>query len=174
MSRLPLPLAALLLFGCSSTAPLEPVEATSSAETPALPLSVVLVADPRVADQLVDGFHQLEGRAWRWTEQRFAVRLEPPPPVPFHSPTLKFVFTVPESTIVALGKVTVSASLEGVELGSKTISEPRENIVFTSNVPSRLIGTKPLLAEFSLDKAVPPSEQDRRELGVIAISVALR
>ena len=174
MSRHPLPLAALWLFGCSGTAQLEPVEAAPSAETPALPLSVVHVADPRVADQLVDGFHQLEGRGWRWTEQRFAVRLEPPPPVPFHSPTLEFVFTVSESTIVALGKVTVSVSLEGVKLGSKTVSEPRENIVFTSNVPSRLIETKPLLAEFSLDKAVPPSEQDRRELGIIAISVALR
>ncbi|MDA1233471.1 MAG: hypothetical protein O3A53_01575 [Acidobacteria bacterium] len=174
MSRLPLLLAALLLFGYSSSASLEPVEATPSAEPPALPLSVVHVADPRIVDQLVDGFHQLEGGAWLWTEQRFAVRLEPPPPEPFHSPTLKLVFSVPEITIAALGSVTVTATLEGVELGSKTISEPRENIVFASNVPPRLIGTKPLLAEFSLDKAVPPREQDMRELGIIAISVALR
>lgn len=173
MSRLLFASAALLLFGCGS-APLEPVEPTPSAETPALPLSVVHVADPRVADQLVSGFHQLEGNAWRWTKQHFAVRLEPPPPVPFHSPTLEFVFTVPESTIAALGSVTVRVSLDGVALGSETISEPRENIVFTSNVPSNLIGREPLLAEFSLDKAVPPSEQDARELGVVAISVALR
>ncbi len=174
MSRLLFVFAALLLFGCGSNAPLEPVEATYSTETPALPLSVVHVADPRVADQLVEGFHQLEGNAWRWTKQRFAVQLEPPPPVPFHNPTLELVFTVPEVTIAALGSVTVSASLDGVALGSKTITEPRENIVFTSSVPSKLIGTKPLLAEFTLDKAMPPSEQDGRELGVIAISVALR
>jgi len=173
MSRLISLFAALLFFGCGS-APLEPVDATPSTEPPALPLSVVHVADPRVADQLVSGFHQLEGNAWRWTEQRFAVRLEPPPPVLFHSPTLELVFAVPESTIAALGSITVSASLDGVALGSETISEPRENIVFTSSVPSNLIGTEPLLAEFSLDNAVPPSEQDARELGVVAISVALR
>lgn len=173
MTRALLLFAALLCFGCGA-APLEPVEATPSVEPPALPLSVVHVADPRITDQLVEGFHHLEGNAWRWTERRFAVRLEPPPPVPFHSPTLELVFTVPETTIAALGSVTVSASLEGVGLGSVTISEPRENIVFTSGVPSKLIGTKPLLAEFSLDKAVPPSEQDARELGIVAISIALR
>lgn len=173
MSRLVFLFAALLSFGCGS-APLEPVDAAPSSETPALPLSVVHVADPRITEQLVSGFHQLEGNAWRWTEQRFAVRLEPPPPVPFHSPQLEFIFTVPESAIAALGSVTVSVSLDGVALGSETVAEPRENIVFTSNVPSNLIGTKPLLAEFSLDKAVPPSEQDARELGVVAISVALR
>lgn len=173
MSRLLFVFAALLFFGCGTT-PLEPVEAAPSAEPPVLPLSVVHVADPRIVDQLVEGFHHLEGGAWRWTEQRFSVLLEPPPPVPFHSPTFEFVFTVPESTIAALGSVTVSASLEGVALGSETISEPRENIVFTSDVPSRLIGTKPLLAEFSLDKAMPPSEQDGRELGIVAISIALR
>jgi hypothetical protein len=106
--------------------------------------------------------------------QRFAVKLEPPPPVPFHSPSLELVFTVPESTIAALGSVTVTVKLEGVELGSETVSQARDNIVFTSNVTSDLIGTKPLLAEFSLDKAMPSSEQDSRELGVIAISVALR
>jgi hypothetical protein len=174
MLRPPLLLAALLLFGCSSPAPLEPVDAAPSAEPPDLPLSVVNVADPRILDQLLEGFHQLEGGSWRWTMQRFAVKLEPPPPVPFHSPSLELVFTVPESTIAALGSVTVTVKLEGVELGSETVSQARDNIVFTSNVTSDLIGTKPLLAEFSLDKAMPSSEQDSRELGVIAISVALR
>jgi hypothetical protein len=174
MLRLLFVCAAIFLFSCGGAGPLEPVEAAPGAETPALPLSVVHVADPRVTDQLVEGFHHLEGNAWRWTEQRFAVRLEPPPPVPFHSPKLEFVFTVPETTIAVLGSVTVSASLEGAALGSLTIAEPRENIVFSSSVPSRLLGTEPLLAEFSLDKTVPPSEQDGRELGVVAISVALR
>lgn len=174
MSRLLFAFAGLALFGCGSTAPLEPVEASSAAHTPALPLSFVHVADPRVADQLVEGFHQLEGGSWRWTEQHFAVQLEPPPPVPFHSPALEFVFTAPQSTIAALGSVTLSASLDGVDLGSKTVSEPGENIVFTSDVPSELIGTKPLLAEFSLDKAMAPSAQDARELGIVAISIALR
>ena len=174
MSRLRLLLAALLLFGCGSPAPLEPVESAPAAATPALPLSVVHVADPRIVDQLVEGFHQLEGNAWRWTKRRFAVKLEPPPPVPFHSPSLELVFTVPETTIAALGSVTVRAKLDGVELGSETISEARENIVFTASVPSKLIGTEPLLAEFSLDKAMPPSEQDGRELGIVAISIALR
>lgn len=174
MLRLALILAALLLLDCGGAASLEPVATAPSAKPPALPLSVAHVADPRIVDQLVEGFHHLEGNAWRWTEQRFAVRLEPPPPVPFHSPTLELVFSVPETTITALGSVAISASLEGVALGSMTISEPRENIVFSSNVPSRLIGTKPLLAELSLDKAVPPSEQDGRELGIVAISIALR
>lgn len=174
MSRLAFVFAASLFIGCGGSAPLEPVGATPDAEPPALPLSVVHVADPRITDQLVEGFHRLEGNAWRWTERRFAVRLEPPPPVPFDSHTLELVFTVPETTIAALGSVTVNASLEGVELGSVTISQPRENIVFSSDVPSKLIGTKTLLAEFSLDRAVPPSKQDERELGIVAISVALR
>jgi hypothetical protein len=174
MQRRVFVLAVLPLFGCGGPAPLEPVEATPGSEPPVLPLSVVHVADPRVAGQLVEGFHQLEGNAWRWTEQRFAVRLEPPPPVPFHDAALELIFTVPEVTIAALGSVTVSAALDGAALGSMTVSEPEENIVFTCDVPPELIGTKPLLAEFSLDDAMPPNQQDGRELGVVAISVALR
>ena len=174
MSRLALLLAATFVLGCGGSAPLEPVDSAPAAEPAALLMSVVHVADPRIANQLVEGFHQLTGGAWRWTEQCFAVNLEPPPPVPFHSPALELVFTVPEGTITALGSVTVTAKLEGVELGTMTVSEPRENIVFTSQVPSKLIGLAPVLAEFSLDKAMRASEHDGRELGVIAISIALR
>lgn len=174
MLRLALLLAATLVLGCGGSAPLEPVDSAPAAEPPALLLSVVHVADPRIVDQLAAGFHELTGGGWRWTRQRFAVELEPPPPVPFHRSSLELIFTVPEGTIAALGSVTVTAKLEGREIGSMTVSEPRENIVFTSKVSSKLLGTEPVLAEFSLDKAISPGGPDGRELGVVAISIALR
>lgn len=41
--------------------------------------SVVNVADPRAAIQLVSGFHALENDSWRWTARQFTVTLRPHP-----------------------------------------------------------------------------------------------
>jgi hypothetical protein len=173
MSRTVLALVALTLLGCSSTEPLPPV--TEDAEhSDSLLLSTVHVADPRTTEQLLDGFHNLEGGSWRWTKQEFSVLLEPPPPVPLHSPELELVFTVPEVTIDKLGSITVRATLNGVELGETTVSEAAQNIVLSTAVPKELLAQPPLHATYHLDHAMPPTPQDARELGIIAISIALK
>ncbi len=172
MLRMVLASALLAVFGCSSTEPLRPVNGESSIEVGLL-LSTVHVADPRAASQLVDGFHQLEGGSWRWTKRAFTVRLEPPPPVPLHEPSLALEFSVPEVTIESLGSVTVSATLNGYDLGSMTVTEPGQNIIFDRPVPAALLEQEPLEATFHLKEAMEPTPQDERELGIIAISIAL-
>lgn len=173
MSRTALALVALTLLGCSSTEPLTPVTEASEQQESLL-LSTVHVADPRTTEQLLSGFHHLEGGSWRWTQQKFSVLLEPPPPVPLHSPSLELVFTVPEVTIKTLGSVTVRATLNGVELGSKTVDAAAQNILFSTSVPAELLGQPPLRATYYLDHAMAPTKQDGRELGIIAISIALK
>lgn len=173
MSRIAIALVALALLGCSNTEPLAPVDKAAE-ERETLLLSTVHVADPRAFEQLLGGFHQLEGGSWRWTEREFSVLLEPPPPVPLHSSSLEFHFSVPEATIAALGSVTITARLNGVELGSETISQAAQDIVFIRPVPSALLEMPPLRASFYLDNVMAPTPQDQRELGIIAISIALR
>lgn len=173
MWRNVLSLVALTLLGCSRTEPLVPVTEASSQQESLL-LSTVHVADPRTTKQLLDGFHNLEGGSWRWTEHEFSVLVEPPPPVPLHSPSLELVFTVPEVTINTLGSVTVRATLNGVELGSRTVDAAAQNIVLNIGVPAELLNQTPLRATYYLDKVMAPTEQDERELGIIAISIALR
>src|SRR5947209_9176076 len=51
----------------------------AGSEEPVTGLATVLnTADPRVAPQLIRGFHTVEGNAWRWTAGEFAVMLKPP------------------------------------------------------------------------------------------------
>lgn len=173
MLRFALLLAALSLLGCAGTEPLAPVSEPTE-EDAALFLSTVHVADPRAYPQMVEGFHDLEAESWRWTGRRFAVLLEPPPPVPMHEPSLEFRFSVPAPIIAAVGAITLTATLNGIELGSETFSTATNDVLFTRKVPARLMDDKPVRVEFQLDKVLGPTAQDERELGVIAFSIGLQ
>src|SRR3981081_2098644 len=41
-------------------------------------VSVVHMGDPRMAPQLLRGFHGVEAAAWRWTERQFSIVLRVP------------------------------------------------------------------------------------------------
>ena len=172
MSRAFLPALALFLAAsCVQNEPGIPIEEEASDEPIAL-LSSVNAADPAAEPQLLRGFHGLEQNAWRWTERKFGVMLQPPPPG--QPVILNLGFTLPGVVTEAVGPVSVTARVNGQEVGSQRYSEPGEGRQFEATVPAKLLTGQPAEVEFELDKAIPPGDRDPRELGIIVFSVSFQ
>lgn len=164
-------LALVLACACVQNEPGIPIEEEDGAQAAAL-LSSVNVADPAAEPQLLRGFHGLEQQAWRWTERKFAVMLQPPPPG--QPVILNLSFTLPGVVTEAVGAVTLTARVNGREVGSETFPEPGESRQFEAEVPEGLLTGEPAEVEFELDKAMPPGERDPRELGIIVFSISFQ
>lgn len=162
----------LLLAGCPRNEPqlATPIEE----EGEVVLLSTVNVADPRAEDQLLSGFHGVEQRAWRWSEKSFSVALQPPPAEGGQPVHLDLKFTVPDVVIDKVGPVTLSATVNGRELGSETYAEAGQHFLFTREIPADTLASGTARVDFEVDKALPPSELDTRELAVIISSIALK
>ncbi len=126
-------------------------------------------ADPRAAVQLIHGFYDPEGNAWRWTARQFSAVL----PTPDSSTTtqLVFKFNVPEVSIRKLGPLTLSASVNGFSLPTVTYSVPGD-YTYRHDIPAAALTGEAVTVDFSLDKTLPPEGTDRRELGLVAMSLA--
>lgn len=162
---------ACLLAACRQpdTVPLEPADAVRTGSR--IPSSVH-VADADAADQLKYGFHGVEQGSWRWTEQRFAVAVGPPEGADERGGTLTLRFSIPAAIIDRYHRLTVGASAGGVVLDPTTYNKPGE-YNYTADVPASVLGGDLVTFEFTLDHALPPTDTDRRELGIIASSVSL-
>ena len=134
--------------------------------------SLVHMGDRTMAFQLVSGFHDVEANAWRWTMQRFSVNLRPPARAAQQGAALEFHLTVPPPTIEKLGSITLAATIGGAALAPETYSKAGE-YTYRRDVPATALGGDSARIDFQLDKAVPPGEVDKRELGLVASSVAL-
>ena len=130
------------------------------------------MGDSTMAKQLAGGFYDIESGAWRWTMQKFAVTLGPPPHAPQKGAVLELHLTVPQSSIQKLGSVTLSASIGGTALAPETYTQPGEH-VYRRDVAANLLAGDAVRVDFELDKVVPPGDIDKRELGVVASSVGL-
>ena len=114
--------------------------------------------------QFLRGFFPVENNAWRWTGKSFAVALKAPA-APARL-TLKFVW--PEVSFKQLGGVTISASAGGKPLPPATFNTAGEH-EYTAQIPA---GAGEI--EFTLDKAVGPSKDDDRVLGLVYMSASVR
>ena len=132
--------------------------------------SMVQVADPTTAVQLVKGFYSIEDHAWRWTAGHFSVALRPPAGAAEKGARLVFKLTVPDPVIAKLHSVTLSASVNGLALAPETYSQPGV-YTYTRDVDAKALHPDAVAVDFSLDKTVPPSADDQRELGLVAMSV---
>lgn len=164
-------LAVAALGGCVRNEPALPIEPeVEEAEL----LTVVNVADARANSQLISGFHDLEQLAWRWTHKRFSVLLQPPEPVAGHQTALEVRLSVPGIVIERLGPVVLAASIGGEPVGSQTFSEAGQDLEFRQVVPEGLLGDQPVQVDFELDKAIEPTANDGRELGIIVSAIQLQ
>jgi hypothetical protein len=121
-------------------------------------------------ETLLKGWHDLEPGGWRWTEKEFSVAF---PPLPAGQPAvLRFAFVLPEVALQRLGPITLAATINGAPLPPETYAASGEH-AFISPLPADLPSADRILVEFRLDKAQPPSLEDERELGLIALSVSL-
>jgi hypothetical protein len=161
-------IAIMCLYGCrQDKIQLEPTEEA----TPALQ-STVHMADPNASAQLVKGFHALEQNSWRWTMGNFAVVMKAPSGASVNGATLRADIAVPEPVIQQQGTVTLTASINGRQVGSTAYSKAGE-YSFTADIPAFALPKEVVTINFDLDKFLHAGTVDARELGVIASSIML-
>ena len=132
-----------------------------------LPITEVSVTDPDVQSRL-RGFY--EGTVgWKWTGKDFAVSLDAPE---WHQQTfLDLDFTVPGELLAQAKTVTLTAKINGVEVGTGTFAK-EGRYTFGRLVPDKALQKTPLEIAFSIDKIAHFA--DGRAMGVIVVSVSLR
>jgi hypothetical protein len=134
--------------------------------------SMIHMGDASVETQLVAGFYGIEGNAWRWSARQFAVVLRPPFGSPQRGGTLQLSLTVPQAVIDKLKNISLTASIDGSPLPPETYTQAGP-YVYKRDVPPNLLAADSVKVDFQLDKAMPPADQDKRELGVVVNSVSI-
>lgn len=140
------------------------------------PSTSINAADSANSRQLISGFYDIEGTEthWRWAGPVFTVALRPPGSPQLMRPAkLSVQLYFPPNEIDQLGPITLRAIADDEELGATTFSEagPHE---FVATVPASSLCTNVLPITFSLDKFLPRSAADSRDLGAVITSVSLR
>jgi len=163
-----LAIAAVAPAGCKrrNHARAAPVEDNSPLE------SVVNVADPEDAEQLVAGFYDVENNAWRWTMGHFSATLRPPEDSSLNGAMLELKGDVPSAVLKRLGPISLSATINGHTLNSETFSRAGA-FIYSREVPASVLSDPSARVDFTVDKALPPSSQDARELALVVTSIGL-
>lgn len=145
-------------------APLEPLNQAG------LMASMINVADPHSTLQLTRGFYGIESGAWRWTARTFSATLRPPRNASQNGARLVLKLAIADAVIGKLKSVRLSASVNGLELPPEEYTKPGE-YTYSRDVPPTALKNDAVMADFTLDKALPPSASDQRELGVIVSAI---
>jgi len=135
--------------------------------------SMINVADPSTATQLVSGFHAVEQNTWRWTMKKFSVVVKPPMGSDQKGATVRLKIFVPDDQINRLGPMTLSCDVNGTQLEPETFSKPGDTL-YSRPVPPEALKGSSVKITFALDKARQPDAVDGRELGVVASLVGLQ
>jgi hypothetical protein len=135
-------------------------------------VSMLHVADPNTAIQLVRGFHDIEQNAWRWTRGSFSVALKVPAGASERGAVLELKFVAPEPVIERLKEVTLSASVNGHALEAETYSKAGE-YTYRRELPAAALQQEAVTVDFALDKYLAAGEVETRELGIIVSSAGL-
>jgi len=161
--------ACLALVSCKRK---HEVESASESVTVAPLKSAIEMNDPAAASQLANGFHGIEGGSWRWTARSFSIVLQTPQGSAQNGAKLHFKFTFPDAVFSKVGALQLTASIDGMALGSEQYTKPG-NYEYTRDVPPNMLSKPAVRVEFACDKALEPSGGDVRELALIAVSAGL-
>lgn len=138
-----------------------------------LPLATTIsVADPATLAQLTKGFYGLEEKTWRWTQKSFSVTLAVPRGATEKGAVLVLRFTLPEVLIKNLKSISITAAINGVALPIGSFDQAGD-LIYRQEVPRDALRSNPVAVDFSLDKTLPPTTADNRELGIIVSEVGL-
>lgn len=132
--------------------------------------STISTADPRSSEQLLKGFYAIEGDSWRWAQKNFSVSLSPPRDAGQKGAQLILRFAIPEVIIQKLKSITLSAAIAGLNLAPEKYTKDGQ-FTYVRDVPADRLRTDSVQIDFTLDKALPPSKDDNRELGIIVTEV---
>lgn len=159
---------ALAPMGCKN----KKVKVQATEEEAPRMASAVSMGDPKAESQLVTGLYGVEAGAWRWTAKQFTVVLRTPNGSQAKGAKLLLKLTVPPVVIEKLKTVSLSATANGNSLPPETYTQPGD-YVYTRDVPASALTGESVKVDFQLDKAIPPSGGDLRELGVIVLNASL-
>jgi hypothetical protein len=134
--------------------------------------STIHMGDPRTGTQLIAGFYGIEQNAWRWTWRSFSLVLAPPSGAAQKGATLQLRLTVPPVIVEKLKDISLSAAIGDTALAPETYTRPG-TYTYTRDVAPALLAGQAVHVDFQLDKSMPPSGADRRELGVVVLSAGL-
>jgi hypothetical protein len=154
--------------GCKKkrTAPSE-----AGQQSPSEPATMLGTADPRAALQLTKGFHEVENGGWRWSAKEFSAALKPPSSGAKKGATLLLKFSIVDVSIAKLGAMSLSARVGATQCPAKRYDKAGE-YEYKCDIPaSALSGAGLVPVDFSLDKALPATETDQRELGLVVAMV---
>jgi hypothetical protein len=134
--------------------------------------STIHMGDPRTGTQLIGGFYGIEQNAWRWTARHFSLVLRPPSGASQKGATLQVRLTVPPAVIEKLTTISLSAAIGGSALPPESYTQPGD-YTYTRGVAPALLAGESVRVDFQLDKSMPPSGADLRDLGVVVLSAGL-
>lgn len=154
--------------GCKS----KKVKVQSTEEEAPRMASAVSMGDPKAETQLVTGFYGVEAGAWRWTAKQFTLVLRPPTGAAEKGGKLQLKLTVPPVVTEKLKTVSLSATANGAPLSPESYTQPGD-YVYTREIPASALTGESVKIDFQLDKAIPPSGGDLRELGMIVLNASL-
>ncbi len=149
----------------------DPLRLQPTIEEPPALASLVRITDPTTATQLLRGFYPLEQNAWRWSAPKFSVVLGAPPSASKKGAGLVLKFSLADSEMASLKRMTLSATAGTVSLAPETYSDSGEH-EYRRDVPANAFTEANININFSLDKFFR-TEQDDRQLGLIVTSIAL-
>jgi hypothetical protein len=158
-------LTILFLTACRPSEP-PPVE---TVEEPTEFLTMIHVADPKAAPQLLKGFHDVEQNSWRWAMKDFSISLKPPANSLERGAVLRLNFTLPDAVAKKVGPLTLAARIGETALAPETCNKAGD-YAYIRDIPPAKIGGDAAVVDFSFDKALAPGGIDRRELSVIVTS----
>jgi hypothetical protein len=135
--------------------------------------TIVATADPHLARQLVSGFYGVEQNAWRWTTGRFSVVLRPPRSAAAKGATLQLKFAIPDVAMAKYKAVSLSGYVNGTPLAPESYTQAGQ-FTYSRDVPANLLSGDIARVDFSVDKTLPPTQADKRELGVVVSLVGFQ
>ncbi len=84
--------------------------------------------------------------------------------------TINLVFAIPDLVIQKLKSITLYAAVNEVKLLPETYSKPGDYIYSRELLPASFTAER-VSVDFHLDKALPPTATDSRELGIIVSAI---
>jgi hypothetical protein len=124
-------------------------------------------AQKSITPEKLEGFYPPEPGGWRWTKRQFAVIF-----AGSGAARLVLQVYVPDASIQKLGQVTLAARLDGHDLGPQTFRQAGQ-FTYEREIAAGWMKPGGNRFDFALDKALPPSAADERELGIVVASVGL-
>ncbi|MEO8098884.1 MAG: hypothetical protein ABI811_14375 [Acidobacteriota bacterium] len=128
----------------------------------------VNLANPSSDSQLT-GLYPADGQPWRWSGPRFSVNLNRGS---IGAPWLDVQLFVPEASIEKLSRITLTGRVGSHQLPHETFTRAGE-FTYSRPIDAAWFTNGSATVEFELDKWLPASPADSRELGLVVRSIRL-